>query len=164
MAETEARLGAAGRPTAGHDPRPSAWLPAGPARTGSARFTNRLSEQWRIHIALVRHRAPLVAQPGSGSDRTAQLRGLPGIGRSVLAQEYARRFGSAYPGGVYGFHIHPAIQDAPTAPIDTYAEQAAVIRHSPDVDHTKDAPLPRLLSRLAVHLGEAAEEPHACES
>ena len=152
VAGIEAPLGAAGQPAAGHEPQPVAWLPA-PARTGSARFADRLAEQWRIHTALVRHRAPLVAQPGSGSDRTAQLRGMPGIGKSVLAQEYALRFGSAYPGGVDWFDLHAA-QDSPAAAMDAYTRQVAGVCHALDVDHTGDAPLTRLLSRLAVHLGE----------
>jgi hypothetical protein len=31
----------------------------------------------------------------------AQLRGLGGVGKSLLAEEYALRFGGAYPGGVF---------------------------------------------------------------
>lgn len=145
-------LGAAGHVTGSREAQPVPWLPA-PARTGSARFTDRLAEQWRIHTALVRHRAPLVAQPGSGSGRTAQLRGMPGIGKSVLAQEYALRFASAYPGGVFWFDLHAA-QGSPTTAMDAYAQQVAVVCHALDVAHTGDAPLPQLLSRLAIHLGE----------
>ncbi|KNB52500.1 hypothetical protein AC230_11100 [Streptomyces caatingaensis] len=152
VAAIDSPLGAAGQLTGTQEPRPIPWLPA-PARTGSARFTNRLAEQWRIHTALVRHRAPLVAEPGSGSGRTAQLRGMPGIGKSVLAQEYAVRFGSAYPGGVFWFDLHTA-QGSPTTAMDAYAQQVAVVCHALDVDDTTDAPLSRLLSRLAVHLGE----------
>ncbi|MDX3571232.1 TIR domain-containing protein [Streptomyces sp. ID05-47C] len=145
-------LGVAGRLAGGHETQPVPWLPA-PVRTGSARFTDRLAEQWRIHTALVRHRAPLVARPGSGSGRTAQLRGMPGIGKSVLAQEYALRFSPAYPGGVYWFDLH-ASQVSPTTAMDSYARQVAVVCHALDVDHTSQAPLAQLLSRLAVHLGE----------
>lgn len=124
------------------------WLPA-PARTGSARFTDRLAEQWHIHTALVRHRAPLVAQPGSGSGRTAQLRGMPGIGKSVLAQEYALRFGSAFPGGVFWFDLHTA---EGSSVMDMYAEQVSVVCHTLDVGPSDS--LARLLSGLAVRLGE----------
>ncbi|MFJ8863997.1 TIR domain-containing protein [Streptomyces sp. NPDC102451] len=146
-------LGAAGHLAGGREAPSAPWLPA-PARTGSTRFTDRLAEQWRIHTALVRHRAPLVAQPGSGSGRTAQLRGMPGIGKSVLAQEYALRFGSAFPGGVFWFDLHPAHGSPPTTAMDVYAEQVATVCHALDVDHTNGAHLVRLLSRLAIRLGE----------
>ncbi|MGW1181126.1 TIR domain-containing protein [Streptomyces drozdowiczii] len=153
VAGIEAPLGATGHLAGGRGAPAVPWLPA-PARAGSARFTDRLAEQWRIHTALVRHRAPLVAQPGSGSGRAAQLRGMPGIGKSVLAQEYALRFGSAYPGGVYWFDLHPAQGSFPAAAMEEYAEQVAVVCHALDVDHAGDTSLVRLLSRLAVHLGE----------
>ncbi|MBP0456479.1 tetratricopeptide repeat protein [Streptomyces montanisoli] len=146
-------LGAAGHTADGRETPSLPWLPA-PARTGSARFTDRLAEQWRIHTALVRHRAPLVAQPGSGSGRTAQLRGMPGIGKSVLAQEYALRFASAFPGGVFWFDLHPAHDSPATTAMDIYAEQVAVVCHALDVDHARDTSLVRLLSRLAIRLGE----------
>jgi hypothetical protein len=129
------------------------WLPA-PARTGSARFTGRLPEQWKIHTALHRHRAPLVSQAGSG--RTAQLRGMPGIGKSLLAQEYALRFSSAFPGGVFWFDLHTEQTDgsgAVTRAMDAYADQVATVLTAFGIDAT-DTSLSRLLSRLAIHLGE----------
>jgi len=146
----ESPLGAAG-PKAQHVP----WLPA-PARTGSARFIDRLSEQWRIHTALVRHRAPLVAPSGSGSGRTALLRGMPGIGKSVLAQEYALRFGSAFPGGVFWFDLHAAQGSAAASVMETYREQVSVACHALGLGAAPagSASLPRLLSGLAIHLGE----------
>ncbi|PZT72981.1 MULTISPECIES: TIR domain-containing protein [unclassified Streptomyces] len=149
----ESPLGSVGLPATGSEAASTPWLPA-PARSGSVRFTDRLAEQWRIHSALVRHRAPLVAQPGSGSGRTAQLRGMPGIGKSVLAQEYALRFGSAYPGGVYWFDLHRTQSSLPTTAMEVYAEQVAVVCHALGVDHTDGTSLVRLLSRLAIHLGE----------
>ncbi|MEV4872249.1 TIR domain-containing protein [Streptomyces syringium] len=153
VAELDSPLGATGHLAGEHEAPSVAWLPA-PVRTGSARFTDRLAEQWRIHTALVRHRAPLVAQPGSGSGRTAQLRGMPGIGKSVLAQEYALRFGSAYPGGVFWFDLQPAQGSFPTTAMDVYAEQVDVVCHVLDVNRPDGASLVRLLSRLAIHLGE----------
>jgi hypothetical protein len=66
-------------------------LPA-PVGRGSRRFTGRLPELWQIHTALhadvltgISHAQPLV------------LHGAPAIGKSLLAQEYALRFGSASP-------------------------------------------------------------------
>lgn len=127
------------------------WLPA-PARTGSARFVGRLTEQWRVHSALHRHRAPLVGQ--SGADRAAQLRGMPGIGKSLLAQEYALRFRSAYPGGVFWFDLHDDRGGRdPDGTMDAYAEQVATVASALGLE-VPVASLPRLLSRLAVALGE----------
>lgn len=129
------------------------WLPA-PARTGSARFTGRLPEQWQIHTALHRHQAPLVSQAGSG--RTAQLRGMPGIGKSLLAQEYALRFSSAFPGGIFWFDLHTEQSEGPAAithTMDAYADQVATVLAARGID-VSDTSLSRLLSRLAIHLGE----------
>ncbi|MFI1830221.1 TIR domain-containing protein [Streptomyces sp. NPDC020412] len=153
VSQIHAPLGEVGHlpATTAHQPQGASWLPA-PARAGSARFTDRLAEQWRIHTALVRHRAPLVAQPGSG--RTAQLRGMPGIGKSVLAQEYALRFGSAFPGGVFWFDLHTAQGQSPFSVMDTYTEQISIVCHALDVEHSTPLSLPRLLSRLAIRLGE----------
>jgi hypothetical protein len=96
------------------------WLPA-PARTGSLHFIGRLAEQWRIHTALHRHRSPLVAQTGTG--RAAQLRGMSGIGKSLLAQEYALHFSSAFPGGIFWFDLHHWAESSPSEIMDAYAEQ-----------------------------------------
>ncbi|MFD5558043.1 TIR domain-containing protein [Streptomyces sp. NPDC127068] len=149
----EEPLGEVGRSRDTRAARETVWLPA-PAGTGSARFTDRLAEQWRIHSALVRHRAPLVAPPGSGSGRTAQLRGMPGIGKSVLAQEYALRFGSAFPGGVFWFDLHTAQGAATARVMDAYAEQVSVVCHALGIEDSASPTLTRQLSRLAVHLGE----------
>ncbi|MFB7931969.1 TIR domain-containing protein [Streptomyces sp. NPDC056039] len=129
------------------------WLPA-PARTGSIRFTGRLAEQWRIHTALHRHRAPLVAHTSGG--RSAQLRGMPGLGKSLLAQEYALHFSSAFPGGIFWFDLH-AYEGAPTSEaMDSYAEQVSTVLAALSVD-ASSASLPGLLSHLAVALGERNE-------
>ncbi|MCX4741787.1 TIR domain-containing protein [Streptomyces antibioticus] len=132
--------------------RPVSWLPA-PARTGSSRFTGRLVEQWSIHTALHRHHAPLVAPSHSGSGRTAQLRGMPGIGKSLLAQEYALRFSSAFPGGIFWFDLH-AVQGAdPASVMDAYARQVATVASVLGL-RVSEHQLPALLSHLAVFLGE----------
>ncbi|WP_018546170.1 toll/interleukin-1 receptor domain-containing protein [Streptomyces sp. LaPpAH-108] len=128
---------------------PVRWLPA-PARTGSAHFGGRLAEQWHIHTALHRHRAPLVSQNGTG--RTAQVRGMPGIGKSLLAQEYALHFGPAFPGGVFWYDLHTRQKTESEDPLTRYAAQVATAAVALGID--PDGPLPRLLSRLAVALGE----------
>jgi hypothetical protein len=125
------------------------WLPA-PARTGSFRFTGRLPEQWRIHTALHRHRAPLVARTGGG--RGAQLCGMPGLGKSLLAQEYALHFSSAFPGGVFWFDLHP-YAGQPSAAMESYTEQVSTVLAALRVTALTSS-LPGLLSHLAVALGE----------
>jgi tetratricopeptide (TPR) repeat protein len=81
------------------------WLPT--PGLGSTRFVGRLPEMWRLHSALHPETTRLTV------DRTGpavvQVRGLGGLGKSLLAEEYALRFGAAYPGGVlwlraYGSH------------------------------------------------------------
>ncbi|MEU2877771.1 TIR domain-containing protein [Streptomyces sp. NPDC007070] len=124
------------------------WLPA-PARTGSVRFTDRLAEQWRVHTALHRHRAPLVAQAGGG--RSAQLRGMPGIGKSLLAQEYALRFSSAFPGGIFWFDLHRGDPSAPADTMDAYAEQLRTVLSALGLDSSA-VTISGLLSHLAVAL------------
>jgi hypothetical protein len=76
-----------------------AWHPD--EQQSSGRFVGRLRELWDIHTAL---------NPVGLSDHKsiAQLQGLGGVGKSLLAIEYARRFSAAYPGGIhwlraYGF-------------------------------------------------------------
>jgi hypothetical protein len=126
------------------------WLPA-PARTGSVRFTGRLSEQWRIHTALHRHRAPLVAQTGTG--RAAQLRGMPGIGKTLLAQEYALRFSSAFPGGIFWFDLQHCAESSPAEVMATYTDQVSTVLSALGSE-ASSASLPGLLSHLAITLGE----------
>jgi tetratricopeptide (TPR) repeat protein len=68
---------------------------------GSTRFVGRLEELWRIHSQL--HAADVVQVTGTpaASGGTARVSGLGGIGKSLLAEEYALRFGAAYPGGIF---------------------------------------------------------------
>ncbi|MFB8139754.1 tetratricopeptide repeat protein [Streptomyces parvus] len=126
------------------------WLPA-PARTGSVAFTGRLAEQWLIHTALHRHRTPLVAQAGAG--RTAQLRGMPGIGKTLLAQEYALHFSSSFPGGVFWFDLSFCEGSGPSEVMDAYADQISTVLSALGLNAGSET-LPGLLSHLAVHLGE----------
>ncbi|GCB50286.1 toll/interleukin-1 receptor domain-containing protein [Streptomyces sp. NL15-2K] len=62
-------------------------------------FLGRLSELWQVHSALHAHAAPLVT--GRAAAHAVQIRGMAGIGKTALAQEYAVRFEAAYPGGVF---------------------------------------------------------------
>ena len=125
-------------------PAPVRWLPA-PARSGSRHFTGRLTEQWRVHSALHRHRAPLVSPASDG--RTAQLRGMPGIGKSLLAQEYALRFGPSYPGGIFWFDLHGCSAGTPSDVLEFYRGQVCTVASALGVE-TGRSGLPELLSRL----------------
>ena len=66
---------------------------------GSNRFVGRLPELWYIHSGLHASKVPVITHAiGSG---LVQLYGTGGMGKSLLAEEYALRFGAAYPGGVF---------------------------------------------------------------
>jgi tetratricopeptide (TPR) repeat protein len=71
------------------------WMPE--RRTGSARFVGRLAELWQIHSGL---QAGGMGAPRAGARPPVAVSGLAGVGKSLLAEEYALRFGAAYPGGV----------------------------------------------------------------
>ena len=66
---------------------------------GSTRFVGRLAGMWQIHSAL--HAGEVAVITGVARGGIAQVRGLGGIGKSLLAEEYGLRFGAAYPGGVF---------------------------------------------------------------
>jgi tetratricopeptide (TPR) repeat protein len=71
------------------------------------RFVGRITEMWDIFDALsadvvVLHgRAAAAPRGGMGS---AHLHAWGGVGKSLLAAEYARRFNAFYPGGVFWSH------------------------------------------------------------
>ena len=90
LAEVEGPLGEVGPLV------PPAWHPE--QRTGSNRFVGRLAEMWALHSALQASGTGLIT---GATTAVAQLRGLGGVGKSLLAEEYALRFGAAYPGGVF---------------------------------------------------------------
>jgi hypothetical protein len=77
---------------------PPRWLPH--QGTGSTRFVGRLREMWQLHGVLQAGEAAMLTGSG-GKPGLAQVRGAGGIGKSLLAEEYALRFGAAYPGGVF---------------------------------------------------------------
>lgn len=65
---------------------------------GSNHFVGRIPKLWELHDALTKSGAAML----TGTTRSiAQLRGFGGVGKSVLAEEYALRFGAAYPGGIF---------------------------------------------------------------
>ncbi|MFI1183801.1 TIR domain-containing protein [Streptomyces sp. NPDC020799] len=74
------------------------WLP-GPAPSPAPAFTGRLPWLWQVHSSLHRHAAPLTT--GHTTARPVQIRGAAGMGKTLLAQEYATWFAAAYPGGIH---------------------------------------------------------------
>jgi tetratricopeptide (TPR) repeat protein len=65
----------------------------------SPAFVGRIPDFWKIHGALqAAHLQPITGARGPG---LAQIVGMPGIGKTMLAEEYALRFAAAYPGGIF---------------------------------------------------------------
>ena len=97
---------------------PPRWLPV--QGFGSTRFVGRLPELWRLHAALHPQTTRLTA--GRAGPAVALVRGLGGVGKTLLAEEYALRFGAAYPGGVFWLRAYGSHEDdRPT----TFEELAA---------------------------------------
>ena len=80
-----------------HPLDPPVWHGIKPVRY--EQFVGRFQEMWKIHSAL--HETRVVQITGARGQDIAQVTGLGGIGKSLLAREYALRFGPAYPGGVF---------------------------------------------------------------
>ncbi len=66
---------------------------------GSNRFVGRLPDMWLLHTGL--HAGEVAIITGSTAPGVAQVSGMGGVGQSLLAEEYALRFGAAFPGGVF---------------------------------------------------------------
>jgi tetratricopeptide (TPR) repeat protein len=73
---------------------------------GSTRFVGRLEELWRIHSVLRAADVVQVTGAPQASGGMAQVSGLGGVGKSLLAEEYALRFGPAYAGGIFWLHAY----------------------------------------------------------
>jgi hypothetical protein len=70
----------------------------------STRFVGRVRELWDLHGELTANRMHITS--GLYGQAVTRLRGLGGIGKSLLAREYAIRFGRAYPGGVFWINAY----------------------------------------------------------
>jgi tetratricopeptide (TPR) repeat protein len=104
---------------------PARWLPT--QGLGSTRFVGRLPEMWRLHSAL--HPDTTRLTVGRTGPAVAQLRGLGGIGKTLLAEEYALRFGAAYPGGVFWLRAYGSHEaDRPTTPAELAADHDRQVR------------------------------------
>jgi hypothetical protein len=67
-------------------------------------FVGRVHELWELHAKLTANRIGLIS--GVYGQSAAQVRGLGGNGKTLLAREYALRFGPAYPGGVFWLNAY----------------------------------------------------------
>jgi tetratricopeptide (TPR) repeat protein len=71
-------------------------------RLGSARFVGRVADLWAVHSGLLESREVAVSgAPAGGSRDLALVQGMGGNGKTLLAEEYALRFGPGWPGGVF---------------------------------------------------------------
>jgi len=66
--------------------------------TGSNRFVGRLPDMWHIHSSLHSAEVPIIT---GATGATVQIHGMGGLGKSLLAEEYALRYAAAFPGGVF---------------------------------------------------------------
>jgi len=81
-----------------HTLNPPAWY--GRKGLGSNRFVGRLHYMWQIHSALHASDFPIITD-ATAAYEVAQVYGMGGVGKSLLAEEYALRFAAAFPGGVF---------------------------------------------------------------
>ncbi|MDD3517880.1 MAG: toll/interleukin-1 receptor domain-containing protein [Chromatiales bacterium] len=129
---------------------------------GSNRFVGRVADLWNIHSALTAGQCAIVSglpAPHAASD-LAQLRGSGGIGKSLLAEEYAMRFGTAWPGGVFWLRAE-GNDENPDVPPDAlasrreavYGAQLAAFAVALGID-IRDKTDPQLRAELARRLAE----------
>jgi tetratricopeptide (TPR) repeat protein len=78
-------------------PKPPVYYGMSPV--ASNRFVGRVNELWDLHGKVTASRIGIIT--GVYGQSAAQVRGLGGNGKSMLAREYSIRFGLAYPGGVF---------------------------------------------------------------
>jgi len=74
----------------------TAWYPH--QRPSSNRFVGRASQLWQIHDALSESGAPMLTAVRRS---VALVQGFGGVGKTLLAEEYAQRFCAAWPGGIF---------------------------------------------------------------
>jgi TIR domain/Tetratricopeptide repeat len=132
---------------------PARWLPT--QGLGSTRFVGQLPEMWRLHSAL--HPDTTRLTVGRTGPAVAQLRGLGGIGKTLLAEEYALRFGAAYPGGVFWLRVYgshetdrPATFQELTADHDRQVRAIAARLGLAVADRSPDEVLDALAAKLAA--------------
>jgi hypothetical protein len=73
----------------------------GMAPVGSTRFVGSLKEMWEVHSLLHAGDVAQITGKVAATGGIGQVRGLAGVGKSLLAEEYALHFGAGYPGGIF---------------------------------------------------------------
>ena len=71
--------------------------------TGGSRFVGRLAQMWDLHTRLQEGEHAIISGK-TGQPGLCQVVGMGGQGKSLLVEEYALRFGAAYPGGIFWLH------------------------------------------------------------
>jgi tetratricopeptide (TPR) repeat protein len=99
------------------------WLPSQPPR--STRFAGRFTQMWRIHSGLHSNEHPMTH--GAAGPGVLQVRGLGGVGKSLLAREYALRFSAGYPGGIFWLYAHGDVTSS-SSPTERDALRVSQIR------------------------------------
>lgn len=116
------------------------------------RFERRERELWDIHAAL----RPEPGPPPDGTEPpVVVVSGQPGQGKSLLAREYAFRFGAAYPGGVFwlaGGEARPVSSVAELAENPALKPQLADLwrQLAPEAEPGAATTVPALLEKLGA--------------
>lgn len=76
---------------------PTRWHPHAPP--GAPRFVGRYQDMWQLQCLLLE--GSDVSIKAEGPALRAWLWGMGGMGKTLLAEQYALRFGWAYPGGIF---------------------------------------------------------------
>ncbi|MFE2812651.1 tetratricopeptide repeat protein, partial [Streptomyces nigra] len=99
------------------------WRPL--EHLGSQRFVGRVDEFWQLHQAL--HAFEYLATQDGAAAGQAVVIGLGGVGKTLLVEQYARRFAAFYPGGIYWFTS--AASHTPDAPAPAGGQADVLAQH-----------------------------------
>ncbi|MFF3419637.1 FxSxx-COOH system tetratricopeptide repeat protein [Streptomyces sp. NPDC002698] len=99
------------------------WRPL--EHLGSERFVGRVDEFWQLHQAL--HAFEYLATQDGAAAGQAVVMGLGGVGKTLLVEQYARRFAAFYPGGIYWFTS--AASHTPDAPAPDAGQADVLAQH-----------------------------------
>ncbi|MEU6277179.1 toll/interleukin-1 receptor domain-containing protein, partial [Streptomyces populi] len=99
------------------------WRPL--EHLGSERFVGRVDEFWQLHQAL--HAFEYLATQDGAAAGQAVVMGLGGVGKTLLVEQYARRFAAFYPGGIYWFTS--AASHTPDAPASDGGQADVLAQH-----------------------------------
>jgi tetratricopeptide (TPR) repeat protein len=92
--------------------QPAIWLPSHP--TAATRFAGRFRQMWQIHSAIHAHHQAMTQ--GAVGPGICQVRGLGGVGKSLLTREYALRYQASFPGGVFWLYAQGDMNSDATDP------------------------------------------------